>query len=494
MCGIVGAYGERANGVTDILPLLAHRGPNGQATVAHQNSYLGHTRLAIVDVEGGQQPLSDAAATRWMICNGEIYNHPQLRQQFSGYPYKTRSDSEDILAVYDRYHEKTPDHLQGMFALAILDGNKLFLARDPLGIKPLYFGWAGQTLLFASEIKALQDHVDQVREFPPGYWYQSDRGFVQYYDLHEATALLQRAPVSFPEIYAQLERAVESHLMADVPIGVFLSGGLDSSIIAALMKCGCQNLTSFAVGMAGSADLLYARQTAKMLGTRHFEYVYTVQEMQAVLPTVIYHLESFDPALVRSAIANYFLARLASEYVTVILAGEGADELFSGYHYLKQISDIDRLHQELLEITAELHNRNLQRLDRMTMAHGVEGRVPFLDRLFVEFALTIPIEQKITGENSIEKWLLRKSFQHLLPEEIVWRRKEKFSKGAGSAHIFEQLAADEISDAQFVSERNSISKETGHQIQSKEELYYYRIFCQFFKVSVTKLVGFSRSL
>ncbi|NJL54985.1 asparagine synthetase B, partial [bacterium] len=350
---------------------------------------------------------------------------------------------------------------------------------------------------FASEIKALQDVVVDVREFPPGYSYSSRRGFVQDYDLQEVIQDVTRkspAAISPTDVREQLSRAVHTHLMSDVPLGVFLSGGLDSSIIAALVKQQIPDLHSFSVGVEDSKDRAYAWRVARHLGTQHHEYIYTSEEMIAILPEVIYYLESFDPALVRSAIANYFLARLASQYVKVILSGEGADELYSGYSYLKQFETPEALHHELVETTAELHNRNLQRLDRMTMAHGLEGRVPFLDRHFVEFSFTVPIEQKLYGSQPVEKWILRKAFEDLLPSEVVWRTKQKFAEGAGSAHIFQQIASAEITDEQFQREEWQIRDETGHRIRSKEELYYYRVFRRFFKASTIPLVGFSRSL
>ena len=381
-----------------------------------------------------------------------------------------------------------------MFAFALLDGSDLFLARDPLGIKPLYLGWMNDTLFFASEIKALQDSVEQVYEFPPGYCYSSRAGFIQYYSVSKVAAQDQVDILDSSALYDQLKDSVESHLMADVDVGIFLSGGLDSSIVGVLAREGFPTLQSFAVGMEDSADLQYARYAARFLGTRHQEYIYTRQEMIDALRAVIYHLESFDSALVRSAIPNYFLAKLAGERVKVVLSGEGADELFSGYAYLKQFQSHTALHQELTRITAELHNRNLQRLDRITMAHGLEGRVPFLDRAFIELAFSVPIKYKLYGTNNVEKWILRKAFEDYLPAEVVWRSKEKFSRGAGSAHIFEQIADHEISAAQFTLEQQEIFEETGHLIHSKEELYYYRIFREFFKASVTQLVGFSRSL
>lgn len=494
MCGILGAYGSDWQGARQALALLRHRGPDGQGIIPFANGYLGHTRLAIVDVQGGQQPMA-ADDTRWLICNGEIYNHPQLRAAHADYPYKTSSDSEDILALYARYGDQLTPRLEGMYAFALRDGDDMLLARDPLGIKPLYYGRGGATLYFASEIKALQEVVDEIQEFPPGHAYSSKRGLWRSYDLEDAARRAKpERRITAADVRAALEASVHSHLMSDVPLGVFLSGGLDSSVIAALVARELPNVHSFSVGMEGSRDLGFARGVARHIGTTHHEEIYTEQMMIDALPEVIYYLESFDPALVRSAVANYFLARLARKYVTVVLSGEGADELYSGYSYLKRFATPQALERELLEITSELHNRNLQRLDRMTMAHGLEGRVPFLDRRFVEFSLTVPIELKLYGDDQVEKWVLRKAAEDLLPPDVVWRPKEKFAEGAGSASVFARIAEREINDAQFAAETRHIHDETGHAVRSKEELYYYRVFRRFFKAAVVPLVGFSRSL
>jgi asparagine synthase (glutamine-hydrolysing) len=497
MCGIVGAYGAQPQRLEIALDRLAHRGPDGRAAIYIPNGVLGHARLAIIDVEGGRQPIADSSNTRWLVCNGEIYNHAALRADYPEYHFKTKSDSEVILPLYQWYGSEAVSLLDGMFAFAILDEQGVFLARDRLGKKPLYYGWADDTFFFASEIKALQGIVDSILEFPPGHWFRTDTGFVPYYDVVAVcneVATRRVRPPTMTDIRISLGAAVRKRLMTDVPLGVFLSGGLDSSIIAALV---CQDLHavhSFAVGMAGSADLHYARLAALFLGTQHHEYVYTVDEMVAALPEVIYYLESFDPALVRSAVPNYFLARLASQHVKVVLSGEGADELYSGYEYLKPLGIGEQLQVELVTITSQLYNRNLQRLDRMTMAHGLEGRVPFLDPAFVELSFAVPLDLKCGETQGIEKWILRKAFEDLLPPEIVWRAKQKFSTGAGSAHVFEGLAEDEISQGEFVRETHQVLEETGYQIQSKEELYYYRVFRTFFDASITALVGHSRSL
>jgi asparagine synthase (glutamine-hydrolysing) len=493
MCGIAGTFGTAFHQLDKTLEHIAHRGPDGHAIHHFAHGSLGHARLAIVDLDGGRQPISDPTNTRWLICNGEIYNHRQLRAECADYPFKTRSDSEAILAVYQQEGAAGTSRLDGMFAFALFEGEQLVLARDPLGIKPLYYGWKNKTLHFASEIKALQGTVDRVLEFPPGHWYSTTTGFVPFYDVIASAAVSCKAETpTEADLRAGLQTAVCKRLMSDVPLGVFLSGGLDSSIIAALVRQELGTVHSFAVGVEGSTDLEYARRTARFLGTQHHEYIFTAKEMIAALPDVIYYLESFDPALVRSAIANYFLVRLASDYITVVLSGEGADELYAGYHYLKRFTNRNNLHRELVETTAALHNRNLQRLDRMTMAHGLEGRVPFLDVKFVELSFAVPIELKVHGP--VEKWMLRHAFQDLLPAEIIWRTKQKFSEGAGSSRVFEHLANDKIDDEQFVNETQQVLEETGHRIQSKEELYYYRIFRRFFEAPITTLVGRSRSL
>jgi asparagine synthase (glutamine-hydrolysing) len=472
----------------DPLKRLAHRGPDGRDVAYKFNSSLGHTRLAIVDVEGGSQPLHSPDGRKWLICNGEIYNHADLRARNPDYDYMTESDSEVILALYERCGVDAVDQLDGMFAFALIDEDRLLLARDPLGIKPLYFAQDGDVFYFSSEIKALQDLTGDIQEFPNGHWYTPETGFVQYYNIHDVAAEPGDTPVDPRRIRETLEEAVRKRLMSEVPLGVFLSGGLDSSIISALVSRELPNVHSFAVGVEASRDLEFARQVAAHLGTQHHEYIYTVDEMVAALPEIIYHLESFDPSLVQSAIPNYFLTRMASQYVTVVLTGEGADELYAGYEYMKDIGDEDELHVEMAELTGTLHSCNLLRCDRMTMVHGMEARVPFLDTEFIDLSFNVPVEDKIHGPDAVEKWALRKAFEGLLPDEVLWRVKQPFGSGAGSIEVFEQIADREISDQDFVASRNRILAEDGVPIQSKEELYYYRIFRRFFEPSAASLV------
>ncbi|HWA05020.1 MAG TPA: asparagine synthase-related protein, partial [Ignavibacteria bacterium] len=279
--------------------------------------------------------------------------------------------------------------------------------------------------------------------------------------------------------------SVKRRLVSDVPVGIFLSGGLDSSIIAALMNPYVDKLYTFAVGTEGSEDLLAARKVADFLNSKHYEYIYTEKEMRNSIHDVIYYLESFDAPLVRSALPNYFVARAAKGKIKVVLTGEGADELFSGYHYLKNLNCSNELNDELVRLTRSLHNVNLQRTDRMTMAHSIEARVPFLDHEFVEFAHSIPIKFRCASDDKIEKYLLRKAFTDYLPEEILWRDKLKFSEGSGAEELFRKIAETEISDNEFIYE----SSQAPHNIRGKDELYFYRIYKEHFSFCEDKMIA-----
>jgi asparagine synthase (glutamine-hydrolysing) len=490
MCGIAGIHGKSEDDLDPLLVNMRHRGPDGKAVVKFDGGSFGHVRLAIVDVEGGEQPIVNEANGHWLVCNGEIYNHQMLRDQLPDYDYQTESDSEVILALYERYGVDSVNHLDGMFAFALWDGTSLYMARDPLGIKPLYYGWNNGALHFASEIKVLQGQVDEVHEFPHGHWYHTEHGFQPYYNVASVIAGAHHAETpTFERIRETLSEAVRKRLMSDVPLGVFLSGGLDSSIVAAVVAGEMDHLHSFNVSIEGKGeDRHYARMVSDYLGTEHHEYIYTLDEMIDILPTVIFHLESYDPSIIRSAIPNYFLAKLASEYVTVVLSGEGADELMSGYHYLKDFTTPEALQQELVRITDGLHDCNLQRLDRMTMAHSLEGRVPFLDTQFIALAATVDLNQRLHPDTGIEKWALRKAFEGYLPDEVIWRKKSQFAEGAGSAETLVDVAEREISDAAYAVEKERFEAETDRELSGKEELYYYRIFRRYFDPQVAALI------
>lgn len=420
---------------------LVHRGPDASGMFENPSGVLGHRRLSIMDPEGGDQPICDDRNFRAIVGNGEIYNFPKLKPQLEiGHRFRTRSDTESALHLYENHGVECARRLDGMFAFVIADGDKIYAARDAIGIKPLYFGKRGTGLAFASELKALTGLAEDVQEFPAGSWYHSDLGFHSFYDIPDVP-LVERTTEEHCQVLREtLERSVVKRLMSDVPVGAFLSGGLDSSLITAIMRQHVDKLHTFSVGVEGSSDLAAARVVAKHLDTIHHEHVFTRKHVMDALPKIIHHLESFDRDLVRSAIPCYFTSRLAAEHLKVILTGEGADELFGGYTYYKDIQCEQTLHHELRRSISAMHNVNLQRVDRLTMAHSLEGRVPFLDTDMIELAQTIPASLKLVedeGGNLIEKWVLRKACEDLLPEEIVWRKKLQFDEGSGTVDIMD---------------------------------------------------------
>lgn len=499
MCGIAGTYQSNSHQtVNQMVMQLKHRGPDGEGIMPVIDATLGHTRLAIVDVAGGHQPLQDGEA--WIAFNGEIYNYMDLRRgRLKGQRFKTRTDTETVLRLYKEFGPKCVELLDGMFAFAIAWQGELFLARDPLGIKPLYYGKKDGGIHFASEVKALSLVTDDIHEFPAGHWFHSKKGWHQYYALE--STLLDELPEAHNEeeavreIRGSVQEAVRKRLMSDVPLGVSLSGGLDSSIVSLIASQDTPGLHSFVVGVEGGEDLEASRLMAKTLGTQHHECIYTERDMLDVLPEVVYYLESFDPALVRSAIPNFLLARMASEYVKVMLTGEGADELYAGYSYLRRYDAPETLQKELVYITEALHNTNLQRGDRMSMAHGLEARVPFLDVDSVAMALSLPSKWKLHENGRPAKALLRRAFEGLLPEEIVYRPKMKFSKGAGSSDILAERAEQKVSDAHFRQETKRLQREWEYTLPNKEALLYYEMLGEHYQDEwIMPNMGRSRSL
>jgi asparagine synthase (glutamine-hydrolysing) len=432
-----------------------------------------------MDPAGGDQPIRSTPGGPAIVANGEIYNFRSLRSRLEGsHLFRTLSDSEVALALFAERGPACARDLDGMFALAIADGGDVFLARDPVGIKPLYWGERDGELLFASEIKALVGLAETVSEFPPGSWFHSRIGIRSYYEVPDP-APVPRAPREHVALVrAGLERSVRKRLMSDVPLGVFLSGGLDSSIIAALVRPHVDELHTFSVGVENSPDLQAARVVARHLDATHHEHVLSPQEIGERLPDILYHLESFDQDLVRSAVPCYFAARLASGVVKVVLTGEGADELFAGYGYYRDFEDPARLRRELRRSIQSLHNVNLQRVDRMTMAHSIEGRVPFLDVEMIELAQTVPPEFKLKesgGARSVDKWVLRQASESALPPEIVWRKKAQFDEGSGAVDLLSQVVGQVMSpgEARQYAERHPESR-----LRSPEECVYHRILCQ----------------
>lgn len=496
MCGIAGISGRPDTKlVRAMLAELPHRGPDGRGLWRDGRHAFGHTRLSIIDLAGGAQPMARSDG-RWRVTyNGEIYNYRELRASMAGADFRTQSDTEVLLelAACGQPVLQWVQQLDGMFAFALAHDEDLMLARDPLGIKPLYLADDRGALVFASELKAFPASAEKIREFPPGHVYTDRMGLWPYYrpGMEQNKIDLRNPESAKQNLRQRLEEAVCKRLVADVPVGVFLSGGLDSSLIAALARLHKDPLETFSVCTADGEDREPARQVAQLLGTTHHEYMYNIEEAIEALPQVIYHLESFDCALVRSAIANFFLARLASKHVKVALAGEGADELFAGYDYLKALSP-RAVRKELRQITRALHNTNLQRCDRMSMAHGLEVRVPFLDVAVVDSAFRMPLRLKQHGPQRTEKWIVRKVAEDLLPPAIAWRKKSKFAIGSGLGDHLARYAQRHISDSTFAKERWIGPDVT---LRSKEELMYFRMFREFYpRDELIPLVGRSRSL
>ena len=470
-----------------MLERIGHRGPDDRGEIQVADAWLGHTRLSIVDVESGHQPLSTSDKQLWMVGNGEVYNHEYVRAGLHhDTEYATRSDNEVALHLV---REKGPEHLtelEGMFAFLIAgEGGYFMAARDPVGIKPLYYAESEGVMRFASEMHSFEpDWRPYVQVFPPGHFWTPDDGFKRFaVAVPRQHAARRRGDEPSDEDYEEtrdeLIGSVHRQMMGDVPVGVFLSGGLDSTLIAAIAARWCKErgtqLKTFAVGTEHSSDLAAARQAAEYLDTEHHERVFTGEEAEAYVAEVVRSIEHFDPSLVRSAIANFFLAEMTAEHVKVVLTGEGADELFAGYEYLGDLDDPEELHDEIVRTIESLHNLNLQRADRVTMAHGLEARVPFLDREVIALALRQPARWKLAPPGTQEKMLLRKAFEGWLPDELLYRDKEQFGDGSGMADAISHLMEDTVTEEEFAAERERVSP----PFRTREEMAYFRIWNEY---------------
>ena len=487
MCGIAGCLGVKdTHTINRMLDALGHRGPNDRGIHVNENLVLGHTRLSIVDVAGGHQPILANEGSSGIICNGEIYNYRQLRTKLNpNYKFGTKSDTEVVLHLF---RDRGPDavkSLDGMFCFAAYDHDKFILARDPIGIKPLYYGYLNDKLYFSSELGAMSlAKVSEVHEFPAGHYYTPEEGFVQYYQAPPVEDhLLVDVEETCDIIRTTFLEAVRKRLLADpeIPVGSFCSGGLDSSLVAAIAADDIPHLHTFVVGMKDefgelSDDVKAARIAAGHIGSTHHELIFTENDYYEALPEVINKLESYDPSLVRCAVPCYFTCKLAADHVTVVLTGEGADELFTGYHYMKHFP-VDKLNLEGRRCINNLHNINLQRADRMGMYFSLELRVPYLDTKMIDLAMKIPPDLKIKEHNGakIEKWILRKAFEDTgyLPEEILWRYKVQYTQGAGCESLGERLAEEMISEDEYLRIKAENPKAT---INSREAAYYFNIF------------------
>jgi len=484
MSGIVAAHGPFDPRMGErMLQRLAHRGPDGEGSKALPDAWLGHRHLAVVDPEAAQ-PLHDPAGRMWLVGDGFVSNHRRLREELGDDGWRTRSDHEVALRLFAQEGVDGLDRLWGTFALAIAgDDGSFAVVRDTLGVVPLYWARRDATTLFASELKAFdEDWRPYVEPFPPGHAWTAADGLHAWRRPPASARVLLRGRAHddppawvFDAVRDAVVRAVDQAMVAQVPVGAFLSGGLDSSIVAAVAaQRSKEPLKTFAAGLQDSADLQAARLVAEHVGTDHRERVYTPEEAIDLVPEVIGVLESFDPLLVHSAVPNHLVAKLASEHVKVVLIGEGADELFAGYSHLSEIEDSDELQQELLDTLSGLHIGGLQRVDRVMSANGLEPRIPFLDLDVVDLAFALPPAWKLSDGDRPEKWLLRRAFEGWLPDEVLWRPKEQFGQGTGMDVVLREHFGAQVTEEDLERERDVLDP----PVRTREELAYHRIFAR----------------
>ena len=507
MCGIVAVLDIASGDVTklrsQVLKMsdkLRHRGPDWSGIYTGEKAILAHERLSIVDPQSGGQPLKSKDGKIILTVNGEIYNHLAIREQLKGeYEFQTGSDCEVILALYRKKGIHFLEDLNGIFAFVLYDEEKdeYLVARDPIGVIPLYIGTdnAGH-IMVASELKALEGYDVHYEPFLPGhYYYSKEKKQVRWYvrDWMEYDAVKDN-PVDISDLKRSLEAAVQRQLMSDVPYGVLLSGGLDSSIISAIAKkyaakriendsktdAWWPQLHSFAVGLKGAPDLKAAKKVADYIGTVHHEINYTVQEGLDAIRNVIYYIETYDVTTVRASTPMYLLARvIKSMGIKMVLSGEGADEVFGGYLYFHKAPDAKAFHEETVRKIGKLYLYDCLRANKSLSAWGVEGRVPFLDKEFLDVAMRLNPEAKMSPGKVIEKKILREAFSDMLPDEVVWRQKEQFSDGVGYSWIdsLKQLTSNLVSDEEMAHASEKFPVQTP---MNKEEYYYRSVFEELF--------------
>jgi len=490
MSGIVGIYSKGPNISADVavkmLSVMRHRGPHSQRVIEGENATLGKCWLPLEEGEQKDGPVYNNNEAKAIVFDGEIYNLGELKKDLLIPSWSDHHDLQIFLKLYEQSGPRFVSQLKGTFSLIIWDGDAIYATRDYLGVRPLYYGTKGNAIFLASEMKALLNVTDTFQEFPPGHYFHSGNGFVPYHRFPNPS-LRSDVAILIKEIRRNLEVSVTRRLNSKASTGVLLSGGIDSSIVAALVNQKISHVPSFSVGMEGGEDLSFAKTVSNHLGTTHHEYIYNLDQVLEILPDVIYHLESYEAPTVRSSIANYFASRMAKGRVQVLLIGEGGDENFGGYHHLKGIKNPHELHNALIHLLSALHNVGCQRVDRMNAAHSLTVKVPFLDQQVVYHALSVDPSLKIYGEDQIEKWILRKAFEADLPPEVVWRPKKQFARGSGSDDLLTKYADNHISDTLYEKERGRNPEAT---IRCKEELMYYQIFKKHFNhPSAVKTVG-----
>jgi asparagine synthase (glutamine-hydrolysing) len=506
MCGFVGVFDLKVQAqelrpqVLKMSKKIRHRGPDWSGIFSCDKAILAHERLSIVDPESGQQPLYSKDGKLVLAVNGEIYNHMEIRNRIGdSYEFLTHSDCEVILALY---REKGPDFIEdlnGIFAFCLYDQEKdvYLVARDHIGIIPMYQGWDKfGNYYVASELKALEGQCNKIEEFLPGKYLYSADGEVKTWYTREWLSYdaVKDNGFDIAELRKALEDAVHRQLMSDVPYGVLLSGGLDSSVISAIAKkyaafrvesqdneqAYWPQLHSFAVGLIGSPDLAAAKKVADHIGTIHHEIHFTVQEGLDAIRDVIYHLETYDVTTVRASTPMYLLARvIKSMGVKMVLSGEGADEVFGGYLYFHKAPNAKEFHDETVRKLGKLHLYDCLRANKSLAAWGVEGRVPFLDKEFLDVAMRINPEEKMAKNGRMEKWVVRKAFEDYLPESVAWRQKEQFSDGVGYNWIdsLKAMVAGKVTDEMMNTASYRFPINTP---MSKEEYFYRSIFTEHF--------------
>jgi asparagine synthase (glutamine-hydrolysing) len=508
MCGIFGILdiktdvSELRTQALELTKTLRHRGPDWSGIWNNDNTILCHERLAIVDVDTGAQPLISDNGQQALAVNGEIYNHKQLAKELdTPYNFKTRSDCEVILPLYQQRGVEFIDDLQGMFAFILYDEKEdaYLIARDHIGIIPLYTGYDEHGNFYvASEMKALAPVCKTISEFPPGHYMWSKTGeMVKYYkrDWMEYDAVKDNES-NIEELRVAFEKAVKSHMMSDVPYAVLLSGGLDSSLVSAVAAkyvakrvededksdAWWPRLHSFAVGLEGAPDLIAAQKVAEMIGTVHHEIHFTIQEGLDAIRDVIYHLETYDTTTIRAATPMYLMTRkIKAMGIKMVLSGEGSDEIFGGYLYFHKAPNAKEFHEETVRKLDRLHMFDCARANKATSAWGVEARVPFLDKEFMDVAMRLNPKDKMCGNGKMEKYILREAFDNgdTLPPEVLWRQKEQFGDGVGYSWIdsIKDFVANEVSDQQLASAEFRFPINTP---DTKEGYYYRTIFEGYF--------------
>lgn len=507
MCGIVCAFDlkEKAEELRpqllEMSKKIRHRGPDWNGVFNNENAIMTHERLSIVDPASGKQPLFSKDKQLVLAANGEIYNHIELRKKLKGdYEFQTASDCEIILALYKEHGHDFCDMLNGIFGFALYDVEKdeYFVARDHMGIIPLYMGWDQQgTFYVASELKALEGVCTKIELFPPGHYYSSTTGELTRWYTRDWMEFdnVKDNETSIEELHDALAASIKRQLMSDVPYGVLLSGGLDSSITSAVAKLYSEKrvesgdqqaawwpqLHSFSIGLKGSPDLAAAQVVADHIGTVHHPIEFTIQEGLDAIRDVIYHLETYDITTIRASTPMYLMARvIKSMGVKMVLSGEGADEIFGGYLYFHKAPSAKDFHEETVRKLDKLHMYDCLRANKSLAAWGIEGRVPFLDKEFMDVAMRLnPADKMITKERKMEKWILRKAFEKYLPESVAWRQKEQFSDGVGYSWIdsLKEIVDEAVTATQM---ENAHHRFPTHTPQNKEEFYYRSIFEEHF--------------